>query len=239
MPLTTEQYWCVVPAAGVGKRMGGPTPKQYLPLIGKQVAEHTLSTLLRVTLFSGIVVALSENDSYWQDCQAFRSSRILRCIGGAERYHSVLNGLDALEGRAQPDDWVLVHDIARPCIRVADIQMLIKKASAHAVGALLATPVRDTMKRANSQGEIAETVDRKNLWHALTPQMFRYGLLRDAISKGLSDGIAMTDEASAIESLGLHPLLVEGSADNIKITHPQDLPLAALFLQQQHAQGQQ
>lgn len=239
MPLTTEQYWCVVPAAGVGKRMGGPTPKQYLPLLGKQVAEHTLSTLLRVTLFSGIVVALSEEDPYWSTCDAFKSSRVTRCIGGAERYHSVLNGLAALQHRAQPDDWILVHDVARPCVRVNDIQHLIKRVSTHPVGGLLASPVRDTMKRANPEGEVTETVDRQHLWHALTPQMFRYSVLRNAIENGLAEGLAMTDEASAIEALGLRPLLVEGSADNIKITHPQDLPLAALFLQQQQAQGQQ
>ncbi len=239
MPLATEQYWCVVPAAGVGKRMGSTLPKQYLPLDGKRVAEYTLSTLLRVSLFSNIVVALSEEDSFWPECAAFNSPRILRCNGGAERYHSVLNGLRALDGKAQPDDWVLVHDIARPCVRVSDIQRLITRASEHPVGGILATPVRDTMKRANAAGEIGETVDRSHLWHALTPQMFRYAMLRNAIEQGLALDRVMTDEASAIEALGLHPLLVEGSADNIKITHPQDLPLAALFLKQQQAQGQQ
>lgn len=239
MPLATEQYWCVVPAAGVGKRMGVAIPKQYLPLDGKHVAEYTLSTLLRVSLFSGIVVALSEEDTYWQACPAFASARIVRCSGGAERYHSVLNGLRALEGKAQPNDWVLVHDIARPCVRVSDIQRLITQASDHPVGGILATPVRDTMKRASLAGEISETVDRSHLWHALTPQMFRYQMLRNAIEQGLASGRVMTDEASAIEALGFHPLLVEGSADNIKITHPQDLPLAALFLKQQQAQGQQ
>lgn len=219
--------------------MGVATPKQYLPLSGTLVAEHTLSTLLRISLFSGIVVALSEDDSYWRQCTAFRSSRIQRCVGGAERYHSVLNGLLALEGKAQASDWVLVHDIARPCVRVADIQRLITQVSEHPVGGILATPVRDTMKRANTAGEISETVDRSHLWHALTPQMFRYGMLRNAIEKGLAESRPMTDEASALEAMGLHPLLVEGSVDNIKITHPQDLPLAALFLQQQQVQGQQ
>lgn len=239
MPLATEQYWCVVPAAGVGKRMGVNTPKQYLPLAGQPIAEHTLNTLLRVSLFSGIAVALSEEDTYWQQCSAFNSPRILRCKGGVERYHSVLNGLLALESKAQPNDWVLVHDVARPCVRVSDIQRLITQVSEHPVGGILATPVRDTMKRANRAGEISETVDRSNLWHALTPQMFRYAVLRNAIEQGLAQRRPMTDEASAVEALGLHPLLIEGSVDNIKITHPQDLPLAALFLQQQQAQGQQ
>lgn len=239
MPLATEQYWCVVPAAGIGKRMGGNTPKQYLSLAGQPIAEHTLNTLLRVSLFSGIVVALSEEDTYWQQCSAFKSPRILRCQGGAERYHSVLNGLLALASKAQPSDWVLVHDVARPCVRISDIQRLITQASEHPVGGILATPVRDTMKRANRAGEISETVDRSNLWHALTPQMFRYAVLRNAIEQGLAQYRPMTDEASAVEALGLHPLLVEGSVDNIKITHPQDLPLAALFLQQQRAQAQQ
>lgn len=219
--------------------MGVDVPKQYLPLAGKQVAEHTLTTLLRVSLFSGIVVALSEDDGYWPQCEAFRSPRIQRCRGGAERYDSVLNGLRALETRAHANDWVLVHDVARPCVRVADIQRLITRASQHTVGGILATPVRDTMKRANAAGEIGETVDRSQLWHALTPQMFRYGMLRNAIEQGLAQQRPMTDEASALEAMGLHPLLVEGSIDNIKITHPQDLPLAALFLQQQQAQAQQ
>jgi 2-C-methyl-D-erythritol 4-phosphate cytidylyltransferase len=237
--LTTEHFWCVVPAAGIGKRMGAPIPKQYLPLLGARVADHTLATLLRVNLFSRIVVALSADDEWWSDSAAMTSSRVFRCEGGAERFHSVLNGLGALAGVAHEDDWVLVHDIARPCVRVTDIERLISVVKNHPVGGLLASPVRDTMKRADASGQVTATVDRRDLWHALTPQMFRYGLLRTALREGVSKGIAMTDESSAVEALGFSPLLVEGAADNIKITHPQDLALAALFLQQRQARGQQ
>ena len=237
--LSTEHFWCVVPAAGVGKRMGAPVPKQYLPLLGARVADHTLATLLRVSLFSRIVVPLSPDDEWWPESPDLSSPRVLRCQGGTERFHSVLNGLDALEGMAQDDDWVLVHDIARPCVRLSDIERLVSAVRQHPVGGLLASPVRDTMKRSDSSGAVVGTVDREGLWHALTPQMFRYGVLRRALTEGIAKGLAMTDESSAIEALGQAPLLVEGAADNIKITHPQDLALAALFLQQRQAQAQQ
>jgi 2-C-methyl-D-erythritol 4-phosphate cytidylyltransferase len=237
--LSTEHFWCVVPAAGVGKRMGAPVPKQYLPLLGARVADHTLATLLRVNLFSRIVVALSAEDEWWPESSDMTSPRVLRCEGGAERFHSVLKGLDALAGLAHDEDWVLVHDIARPCVRLSDIERLVSAVRWHPVGGLLASPVRDTMKRADASGAVAETVDRQGLWHALTPQMFRYGLLRNAIREGMDRGLAMTDEASAMEAQGYAPLLIEGAADNIKITHPQDLALAALFLQQRQAQAQQ
>ena len=237
--LSTEHFWCVVPAAGVGKRMGAPVPKQYLPLLGARVADHTLATLLRVNLFSRIVVALSAEDEWWPESSDMTSPRVLRCEGGAERFHSVLKGLDALAGLAHDEDWVLVHDIARPCVRLSDIERLVSAVRGHPVGGLLASPVRDTMKRADASGAVAETVDRQGLWHALTPQMFRYGLLRTAIREGMDRGLAMTDEASAMEAQGYAPLLIEGAADNIKITHPQDLALAALFLQQRQAQAQQ
>jgi 2-C-methyl-D-erythritol 4-phosphate cytidylyltransferase len=150
-----------------------------------------------------------------------------------------LKGLEALDGLAQDDDWVLVHDIARPCVRLSDIERLVTAVRQHPVGGLLASPVRDTMKRADRSGTVVGTVDREGLWHALTPQMFRYGLLRRALNEGIANGLAMTDESSAIEAFGQAPLLVEGAADNIKITHPQDLALAALFLQQRQAQAQQ
>ncbi|CBL46444.1 2-C-methyl-D-erythritol 4-phosphate cytidylyltransferase 1 [gamma proteobacterium HdN1] len=239
MPLATEKYWCVVPAAGVGMRMGAALPKQYLTLAGKRVAEHTLETLLRVSLFSGIVVATSDDDLIWPSLAVSRAALVQRCVGGSVRSESVLNGLRALSSKASPQDWVLVHDIARPCLRLNDIQTLITRLHGHAVGGILATPVRDTMKRANPRGEIVSTVDRTLLWHALTPQMLRYQPLCDALEQAQRTGLALTDEASAMESLGLSPLLVEGHVDNIKITHPQDLALAELFLKQQALEREQ
>jgi 2-C-methyl-D-erythritol 4-phosphate cytidylyltransferase len=145
----------------------------------------------------------------------------------------VLNGLNALSDSAQADDWVLVHDAARPCVRQQDLRLLIDTLEDHTVGGLLGTPVHDTMKKTDVQGVIIETLERNFLWHACTPQMFRYGLLRAALIKALEDGYEVTDEASAMEHAGYRPLMVEGHADNIKITRPEDLPLAEYFLQQQ------
>lgn len=226
--------WCVVPAAGAGKRFGAAIPKQYLELQGKTVCEHTLERLLQVSAIRRIVVCLSRDDDRFQTLPLAQHPGILTAHGGAERCHSVLNGLHALQNEASDDDWVLVHDVARPCVRPADIEQLIHQVQRHnAIGGILANPVRDTMKRANPQRHIVETVSREHLWHALTPQMFPLGLLRDALESALADHALVTDEASALERLGHQPLLVEGHPDNLKITHPQDLPLANLFIQQQ------
>ena len=229
----SKTFWCVVPAAGSGKRFGAEIPKQYLSLQGKTVCEHTLARLLDLEIIRGIVVCLSPDDPTFSHLPIASHERILTTQGGKERCHSVLNGLQALQGRALENDWVLVHDVARPCVRVADIEKLMQQVQQQqAVGGLLATPVRDTMKRANGQ-QILETVSREQLWHALTPQLFPFGLLRTALERALKDNAVVTDEASALERLGYQPLLVEGHADNLKITHPQDLVLANLYLQQQ------
>jgi 2-C-methyl-D-erythritol 4-phosphate cytidylyltransferase len=226
--------WCVVPAAGAGKRFGAAIPKQYLELQGKAVCEHTLERLLQVSAIQRIVVCLSRDDDRFQTLPLAQHPKILTTHGGAERCHSVLNGLHALQNDASDDDWVLVHDVARPCVRPADIEKLIHHVQRqNAIGGILANPVRDTMKRANPHHHIVETVSREHLWHALTPQMFPLGLLRDALESALADHALVTDEASALERLGHQPLLVEGHPDNLKITHPQDLPLANLFIQQQ------
>jgi 2-C-methyl-D-erythritol 4-phosphate cytidylyltransferase len=159
--------------------------------------------------------------------------------GGAERCDSVLNALHALRSTAAADDWVLVHDVARPCVDPNDIQRLIDTlASSDACGGILATPVRDTMKRADDQGCIQHSVERSGLWHALTPQMFRYGLLVTALQAACEAGVTITDEASALEWRGQHPRLIEGRPDNIKVTHPQDLALVALALSQQSGRYQ-
>ncbi len=225
--------WAVVPAAGVGKRMQADRPKQYLELHGRTVLEHTLRRLDEIEALSGIVVAISAGDAYWPDLQLDLCHPLRRAEGGAERCHSVLNALSLLGEQADDADWVLVHDAARPCVRREDIEHLIDTLADHPVGGILAMPVRDTMKRADGQQHITATEDRTGLWHALTPQMFRLGELRTALETALADGFLVTDEASALEHMGKAPQLVDGHSDNIKITRPEDLALAAFYLQQQ------
>lgn len=213
--------------------MGGHCPKQYLKLQNKPVLQHTLERLAALPL-AGIVVCLSADDPYWEQLALNLSVPLIRAEGGAERCHSVLNGLKTLQAQAVATDWVLVHDAARPCVRVADMQRLMEQLADHPVGGLLAIPVRDTMKRGIAgTTSVQETVNRTDLWHALTPQMFRLQPLTTALEQALARGAVVTDDAQAMEQQGLQPILVEGHADNIKITHPQDLQLAELFLTQQ------
>lgn len=227
------RLWCVVPAAGVGKRFGSAVPKQYLQVNGARVVEHTLNRLLQLTEIEQVVVAISREDQQFRQLPVAGHQRVTTVVGGDERCHSVLNGLRLLSGVGEEQDWVLVHDVARPCVRPEDIRKLIQQVQQlDAVGGILANPVRDTMKRANPINQIVETVDRRQLWHALTPQLFRLGALRKALETALEAGVVVTDEASAMEHGGHQPLLVEGQCDNIKITHPQDLHLASLYLQQ-------
>jgi 2-C-methyl-D-erythritol 4-phosphate cytidylyltransferase len=222
----------VIPAAGVGRRMGTEIPKQYLPLAGRTVIEHTVERLLLHPGIDGLYIALAEQDAWWEDTEYAGHPDLVRVPGGTERVHSVLNALRALEGRAAPDDWVLVHDAARPCVRREDISRLIERVEqGGGIGGLLGRPVHDTMKRTDSQGRIDETVARERLWHAFTPQMFRLRLLREAIEGALAAGVTVTDEASAVEWAGHAPLMIEGHPGNIKITRPGDLELAAFYLQ--------
>jgi 2-C-methyl-D-erythritol 4-phosphate cytidylyltransferase len=207
-------------------------PKQYLPLADKTVLEHTLDTLLSCRQLAGVVLVLSEGDGYWESIQGrYLDQPLETAIGGAERCHSVLNGLKQLAGRAREDDWVLVHDAARPCVRLSDIEKLISVLSSSTDGGLLGVPVADTMKRADSEHRITATVDREGLWHAYTPQMFRVGLLRAALQQAIDNDLLVTDEASAMEHAGYQPRMVQGQRDNIKITVPADLELAAWYLQ--------
>jgi 2-C-methyl-D-erythritol 4-phosphate cytidylyltransferase len=222
----------VVPAAGAGRRMSTSIPKQYLPLADKTVLEHTLDTLLSCRQLAGVVLVLSEGDGYWESIQGrYLDQPLETAIGGAERCHSVLNGLKQLAGRAREDDWVLVHDAARPCVRLSDIEKLISTLSSSTDGGLLGVPVADTMKRADSEHRITATVDREGLWHAYTPQMFRVGRLRAALQQAIDNDLLVTDEASAMEHAGYQPRMVQGQRDNIKITVPADLELAAWYLQ--------
>ncbi|MFZ1828263.1 MAG: 2-C-methyl-D-erythritol 4-phosphate cytidylyltransferase [Candidatus Competibacteraceae bacterium] len=230
--MSTIRYWAVVPAAGAGRRMNATIPKQYLTLAGQPVIAHTLDILLRHPRLTGMVIAISAEDEWWPNIAAGRLAEkpLWVVTGGVERGHSVLNGLDALWERAHPDDWVLVHDAARPCLRSDDLERLLTALADDPVGGLLAIPVRDTLKQADKAGRVAATVDRSRLWHALTPQMFRLGMLREALRDALARGLTVTDEAAAMEAAGFAPRLVEGRADNLKITRPEDLMLAEFYL---------
>ena len=225
--------WAVLPAAGVGRRMGSAIPKQYLELAGRTVIDHTLDIFVADERIRGVVVALDRADRFWESTAFAAHPQVMRADGGAERCHSVLNALAALDGRASGQDWVLVHDAARPCLRRADLDRLIESLLDDAVGGLLGIQVRDTMKRAGDGERVAGTVDRSTLWHAYTPQMFRLDLLRHALRDALAANDLVTDDASAVERLGYAPRLIEGHADNIKITRAEDLPLAHFYLRQQ------
>jgi 2-C-methyl-D-erythritol 4-phosphate cytidylyltransferase len=225
------KFWAVVPAAGVGKRMNANCPKQYLLLAGKTVLEQTLLRLLQADVFSAISVAISADDPYWPEISISGHEKIIMAPGGKERADSVLSGLKSIRTMAADDDWVLVHDAARPCLTASDIHHLIDSLCDDEIGGILAVSSHDTLK--NVQGKnILGTLDRSHIWRALTPQMFRYGLLKKAL-EAAEGNPAVTDEASALEMLGLQPKIVEGRADNIKITRPEDLALAQFYWGQQ------
>lgn len=229
----SERYWAVVPAAGVGRRMGGEVPKQYLQLLGRPVIDHSLQTLLDHPSIEAVFVALAETDTYWPQTQHADDPRIIRVRGGDERCRSVLNALKRLGERAAVEDWVLVHDAARPCLSHADLDHLIQSLRNHPVGGLLGVPVQDTLKRVAPHGEVLQTLPRSDLWQAYTPQMFRLGLLTEALHQALAQGGLVTDDASAMELAGHRLQMVEGHAGNLKITRPADLQLAAFYLSHQ------
>lgn len=233
MSTAQPKAWALVPAAGAGRRMGAGIPKQYLPLLGSRVLEQSLSRLLAHPGIEAIYLALAPDDTWWPQSPLAADARIRRVAGGAERCHSVRNALAALSEQAGTDDWVLVHDAARPCLRQADLDLLLTTLADHQVGGLLGQRVRDTMKETDANNLILATPRRDGLWHAFTPQMFRLGPLTQALDAALAAGHLVTDEASAMEYMGHRPLLVEGHDDNIKITRPGDLALAAFYLEQQ------
>ncbi len=228
-------YWAVVPAAGVGKRMAADRPKQYLRLGQKTVIEHTLDRLIESMVFKRVIVALSLDDPYWPTLSYASSAGVIRVPGGKERADSVLSALDFLLTIAGENDWVLVHDAARPCLQVKDIHGLIDSVKHDSMGGILALPLHDTLKNVSDE-HISDTVDRTTIWRALTPQMFRLKSLRDALKTALVQGLVVTDEASAIELQGGRPRIVEACPDNIKITRPEDLPLAGFYLEQQNCE---
>ncbi|XBS70610.1 2-C-methyl-D-erythritol 4-phosphate cytidylyltransferase [Acerihabitans sp. KWT182] len=221
----------ILPAAGIGSRMQNDCPKQYLAIGGKTLLEHAVEALLQQPCIRQVIVAVSAADRQFDRLPLADNPRVSRVTGGKERADSVMAALHQAHGA----DWVLVHDAARPCLHQDDLARLLAITALTSVGGILATPVRDTMKRAAPDGgAIDHTVERRDLWHALTPQLFPLPLLRSCLTRALSGGAAITDEASALEYCGYQPLLVPGRADNIKITRPEDLALAAFYFSQSH-----
>ncbi|MDP2787497.1 MAG: 2-C-methyl-D-erythritol 4-phosphate cytidylyltransferase [Pseudomonadota bacterium] len=232
------RHFALLPAAGIGARMGGAHPKQYLAIHGRPMIWHAIRAFELHAAIARIYVVISPQDGCWDsyDWSAFTKLDVLRC-GGATRAESVLNGLracaDAVAGFANCDDWMLVHDAARPCLSQELLGKLLAELEIDPVGGILAAPVADTLKRQSADGRIAETVPRAGLWGAQTPQMFRHAMLLQALEKV---GSEVTDEASAIEALGLAPKLVESDLTNLKVTYPRDLDVAACSLRGQGAE---
>jgi len=228
-----KQFVVIVPAAGVGKRMLASCPKQYLEINNQSILTHTTNRLLSHANIAKVIIVLSDDDAYFGQTELADNANIIRVSGGEERVDSVLNGLQVIDIEKYP--WVLVHDAARPCVTHDDIDKIIDQCIANNCGGLLAAQVVDTIKE-NSQehlNAVGSTIDRANLWHAFTPQMYKTVELKQAIEQALEQGLQITDESSAIEFAGLPSLLVLGRRDNIKITRPEDIALATFYLDQQ------
>src|SRR6185503_1389281 len=221
------RYWAVIPAAGSGMRMGSSIPKQYLSLAGRTLIERVIDVLVAEPTIAGITVAVASDDPYWNRYLPGSWPKAVRiAAGGDTRARSVLNALETLKEELEDQDWVLVHDAARPCLDPRDIAALMQAVGEGEVGGILAVPVADTLKRVDEDKLISGTVERAELWRAFTPQMFRYKLLREALESALSSGEAPGDEASAMERARHTVQVVEGRSDNIKITRPDDIALA-------------
>lgn len=232
-PSVAPQIVALIPAAGIGSRMNADCPKQYLPVAGKTIIEHTIDALLANNTVNTVVIALSADDDYFRQLDIAKDPRVTVVTGGKERADSVLSGLNYLASSPDYRDcWVLVHDAARPCLHQQDLNNIIQLATEQGCcGGILAAPVRDTMKRSvKTTAFIDHTVEREALWHALTPQFFPLELLRNCLSKALKENAVITDEASALEYCGYQPVLVAGRADNLKVTQPEDLALAEFYL---------
>ena len=222
--------WAILPAAGIGRRIGSNTPKQYLPVNGVPIISLTLQRLASVSAIKKIIVVIHPEDNNWKELSLEIDKKLECVLGGQERQQSVLNALLALDDEAHADDWVLVHDAVRPCVEVSDIEKLIIALRTHNVGGLLGYTLDNTLKQVTGEQEVQTTIDRNNYWNALTPQMFRYGLLKEAMERVEAQGLTITDEAAAMEFMGYRPRMVEGSNLNIKITHESDLVLAGMIL---------
>ena len=226
--MMSERFYGLIPAAGAGERMGIATPKQYLPLLGHPMLYHSVSALLASGRIDTVFVVLAAGDRQFreQDWREFGGRIAPLYCGGTTRHDSVLNGLVAASSTVQPDDWMLVHDAARPCLGQRELLRMLDTLALDEVGGILAVPVADTLKRADAARQIDSTEPRENLWQAQTPQMFRHGLLLHALSRTAK----VTDEAGAVEAMGLKPKLVQGDNGNLKITYADDLQLAELIL---------
>lgn len=237
MTIESRGLWCVIPAAGRGTRLGAALPKQYLPLAGRPLMAHTLQRLAGLPPVCGLMLALAEGDVHWKNTleplienrDLCRGKPVMTVTGGRERADSVLAALRGLPPEVAMDDFVLVHDAARPCVRGDDVGRLVVQAGA-AGGGLLGAPLRDTLKCVGAGQRSTGTESRQSRWRAFTPQMFRRGPLTDALRDALAAGATVTDEAMAMERTGARPLLVEGAEDNIKVTTPADLALAEFLL---------
>lgn len=220
--------WAIIPASGIGQRMQSELPKQYLPFVDKTIIEHTLDRLLSHPEIVGAVVVLNAEDKYWTNLNYQPQSRkpLMFAKGGVLRHQSVFNGLEKLSSEVSPDCYALVHDAVRPLVTIKDLNRVIAAVRQHSAGALLAAPIADTIKQSNVDGSINRTISRTGLWRAFTPQVFKVGLLTDALKFVIENQLEITDDASAVEAIGQFPQLVLGSAENIKITLPEDLMLA-------------
>lgn len=225
---STAKYWVIIPAAGSGSRMQNTVPKQYLEVLGKTIIEHTIDVFHNSSQIHQVMVCLPEGDSVFQKLDIAKSSKLAAVEGGSCRAQSVFKGLLALD--ASDDDWVLVHDAARPCFSAELLSKLITELADDKVGGIMAIPAKDTLKLADSDNRINTTVDRSTIWQAQTPQMFRFRLLKESLGSALKESVEVTDEASALESAGYQPRLVEGDTRNLKVTTPEDLVFVEFLL---------
>ena len=233
----SDPIWVIVPASGVGTRMQGQLPKQYLTLCRKSILEHTLDRLLSFEDINGVILVLRSDDRHWENLDYQSQKPLIIATGGDERQDSVYSGLLKLLELETGDPLVMIHDAVRPLVLHRDLERLIKVGKNNPAGAILGAPVSDTLKRQNENENIVETVARKGLWRAFTPQLFRAKLLFQAFKHVRENNLQITDDAAAIEALGMRPGLVDSSAQNIKITHPHDLELATQILLRQQAQS--
>ncbi len=222
--------WAVIPAAGTSERMGSAVPKQYLKINDMTMLEHSVNSLLSEPRILGISVVVDLQQSLHANLPNLKDPRVSFVQGGAARSDSVLAGLTALLRVADKQDWVLVHDAARPCVKANEISLLIDTVSHSGIGGILAHKITDTVKKTDDDGFVTHTIERENLWRALTPQMFPLGLLQDALSAATAENISITDEAAAMERVGHVVQLVDGLATNIKVTLPSDFEFAKIFL---------
>jgi 2-C-methyl-D-erythritol 4-phosphate cytidylyltransferase len=235
MTKSIPKIWAILPAAGAGKRFSTHKPKQFFELNGQLVAEHSLRRLRAVPQIETIIIPCDIDYTMWSQVPSLQQSNVKQVKGGEQRAHSVLNGLLSLDQVASDTDWVLVHDIARPCITFTDINKLINAVENHPAGGILTASVNETLKKVSSDQQIEATVDRAQYLRAQTPQIFKFSLLKTAIENCLKAGITPTDEAFAIEYAGLPVLAVEGRQDNIKITRQEDLAIASAILNSQES----